>query len=166
MEVTYENKITEFKIRSKTIKYFDQNPIKINKKNMLILINQDIFIYDFHNELFLNDKVELKQSIPLIYFDFHTSTNNIFFVCSENNVKLYEIDNIKLNVINIIESLYDNIFFGCFHPLEPNIFLSASRKGFINTYDITNSSLITIINLKQSLKYISEMKKVQNILDL
>ena len=32
MEVTYENKITEFNINSKTIKYFAQNSIKINRK--------------------------------------------------------------------------------------------------------------------------------------
>ena len=47
MEVTFEKKINEFKIHSKSIKYFNQNKIKINKKYMLISRNQTILIYDF-----------------------------------------------------------------------------------------------------------------------
>ena len=156
MEDKYEKVINEVNINFKTIKTCDKNLMKINKKYILIQIKKTILIYDFCRNLFLDDKVLFESNID--YFDFHTKNDNLFFLGSEKKIKLYEIDNIKINEITNIETLSNDIFYGCFNPLEPNKFLTASHKGFIKIYDITNSSLISLINIGGSLEDGLEIK--------
>ena len=141
MEDSYIYKSREYQIKSKDIEYLT----KINKKYILIL-NQDIYVYDIYEKSFLNEIVELKL---VSFLDFHSNNDNIFFVCSGKNVILYEIKNKKINKISTIEGHFIDVFYGCFNPFESNIFLSASKNGFLKIYDITNSFPKSLINLNE-----------------
>ena len=156
MEDIYEKVTDEININSIDIKIYDKNLMKINKKYILIREDKSILIYDFCQNLFLDDKVDFGANID--YFDFHTKNDNLFFLGSEKKIKLYEINNKKINEITNFETLSDNIFYGCFNSLESNKFLSASRKGLIKIYDIAISSLIGLIDLKESLEHVYKIK--------
>jgi len=150
MEDSYLYKSKEYHIKSKDIEYLS----KINKKYILIF-NQDIYVYDICEKSFLNEIVELKE---VSFLDFHSNNDNIFFVCSGKNVILYEIKNMKINKISTIEGHFTDVFYGCFNPFESNIFLSASKNGFLKFYDITNSFPKCLINLNELLKKNIEIK--------
>ena len=158
MEDVYEYKITEFDIETNYIDFFSQKFSKANKKYMLISIKNVLFIYDFSKKLFLDDMVKTESNIALYYYDFHTNNDNIFFICKGNEVILYEISNIKLNIINIIQSLFTDVIYGCFSPYESNMFLSVSDNGCINIYDISNSLPICLIKSEELFNFNSEIK--------
>ena len=158
MEDVYEYEITEFDIETNYIDFFSQKFSKANKKYMLISIKNVLFIYDFSKKLFLDDMVKTESNIALYYYDFHTNNDNIFFICKGNEVILYEISNIKLNIINIIQSLFTDVIYGCFSPYESNMFLSVSDNGYINIYDISNSLPICLIKSEELFNFNSEIK--------
>lgn len=62
--------------------------------------------------------------------------------------------NKKINKITIIEGHFIDVFYGCFNPFESNIFLSASKNGFLKIYDITKIFPINLINLNELLNNI------------
>ena len=158
MENKYKHEIKVYNIYSNYLNNFDHYPIKINKKYMIILIKNTIVVYDFQNSLFLEDIVRLESNMTFNNFDFHTNNDNIFFICLEQKVLLYEIDNKKLNLINTIQSYFNEIFYGCFNPFKSNLFLSASSNGYIKIFDITSNSSNSLINLEDSLENVSEIK--------
>ena len=61
-------------------------------------------------------------------------------------------------MINKIQSLFNDVIYGCFNPCESNMFLSVSDNGFINIYDISNSLPISLINLEELFDFNSEIK--------
>ena len=150
MEDSFSYKSIEYYIRSKDIEYLT----KINKK-YIIIFNQCIYVYDICKKSFLNKIIELKL---ISFLDFHPGNDNIFFVCSDKNVILYEIQNMKINQISTIEGHFIDVFYGCFNPFEPNIFLSVSKNGFLKIYDIFNSFPKSLINLNEPLKKNIEIK--------
>ena len=156
MANSYTNELSEIHIPSDNMSFFNLQATKLNKKYILIPQIDEIIVYNFDKKIFLEENIKLKDF--LYYFDFHTTNNNIFFVCSGKKITLYEIENIKINIISIIESPFDNVIYGCFNPFKPNIFLSASESGFIKIYDITNYFPISLNLVMESFRKNIEIK--------
>ena len=160
MEKDYKYEIIEHDIPISLIKNNQHSLKKINKKYMITLNNNTIYIYDFEKKNFLNKSIHSNEYI--YYFDFHSNTENIFYICSGKNVILYQIVNMEINKICIIEGHFVEVIYGFFNPFDRNIFLSISENGFIKIYDITNSSPIGLINLTESLENIFVIKLGKN----
>ena len=148
MENNFKFEIQQYDIASDCMEIFNQVYKIISKKYMILSIIGKIIIYDFDKKQFLNNYIGLTDSI--YYFDFHPNNENIFFVCSGKNVIFYQIINMEANKISIIEEHFLDVVYGAFNPFKSNIFLSASRKGILKIYDITNSSPISLIDLNES----------------
>ena len=160
MEKDYKYEIIEHDIPISLIKNNQHSLKKINKKYMITLNNNTIYIYDFEKKNFLNKSIHLNECI--YYFDFNSNTENIFYICSGKNVILYQIVNMDINKICIIEGHFIEVIYGFFNPFDRNIFISISENGFIKIYDITNSSPIGLINLTESLENIFVFKLGKN----
>ena len=126
---------------------------------MLVEKKGTIFIFDICKDLLL-DTIESKEKF--YHCDFHSTNENVFFICSGTDVTLYKIDNIKIDQISIIKGHYQNTYYGCFNQFKPNIFLTVSNEGLIKIYDLINSSSISLINLEESFEFVDIIIKWGN----
>ena len=152
--------MNEFKF-TKVVQNFADNDIflnsesaKFNQKYMLYSERISISVYELNKNKFL-DTIELEN---FYHFDFHSNKENIFFVCTTEDVIIYKIDNSKIVKISTIKGHYKKVDYGSFNPFKPYIFLTASNDGFIKIYDVANSSAISLINLEESLKNNKKVK--------
>ena len=162
MEVDYEYKITEHSIAFSLNKNHYQAVKKINKKYMIMLNDNTLYIYDFTKKIFLPNFISLNDQIH--YFDFHSNNENIFFICSGKNIIIYQILNAQINNICTIEGHFIDVFYGSFNPFDANIFISISKTGFLKIYDITSSSPLGIINYTESLENVFDIKLGKNVI--
>ena len=119
--------------------YFDCK-VEINSKFILIKSTKnEISIYDYNKNSFLNESIKEKDII--LFFEFHCYYETIFFVGVNRNIKIYEIDEEKqkINKLSIIKGYFKDIYFVSSSPFNPNIFLSVSNKNNIKIYDITSA---------------------------
>lgn len=144
MEEKYELKTEEHNFTNRNIEILLET--KVNQKYMLIMTTVSLLIFDINKDSF----IDIIRMNNIFHFDFHSNIENIFFICLDNNVLIYKIDNSKIDKISTIRGHYQDVNYGCFNPFKSNLFLTASNEGFIKIYDITNSSAITLINLKES----------------
>ena len=144
MEEKYELKTEEHNFTNTDIEIHLE--CKVNQKYMLIWTTESLLVFDINKDSF----IVIIRTNNIFHFDFHSNNENIFFICSENDVNIYKIDDSKIDKISIILGHYQKANYGCFNPFKPNLFLTASNEGFVKIYDITNSSAISLIDLEES----------------
>ena len=90
--------MNEFKF-TKVVQNFADNDIflnsdsaKFNQTYMLYSERISISVYELNKNKFL-DTIELEN---FYHFDFHSNKENIFFVCTTEDVIIYKIDNSKI----------------------------------------------------------------------
>ena len=148
MDTIYENKTEEYNLKAFSL-LKRPNEVKFNRKFILILKDQIIYIYNYESKSMLKGYIEPGKAIN--YFDFHCNNENIFYICVEYNAIIYEIANQKNNKLCEIEGHFSNIIYATFNPYKPNLFLTASKNNTIKIYDITNTLTMNLISLDISL---------------
>ena len=125
----------------------------INSKFLLIADrlkspNEIISIYDLES-LSLLDTIEHPQ---IFFLEFHKHFDTIFFVATEKNIVLYEIDltNKKPKTLSTIKGHFTNVIFADFSPYNPNILFSVSQNNDIKIYDLSKNMPISHIFINES----------------
>ena len=144
MEEKYELKTQEHNFTHRNIEILLES--KVNQKYILIRTKVSLLVFDINKDSF----IDIIRMNTIFHFDFHSNNENIFFICLENDVLIYKIDNSRIEKISTIQGHYQDVNYGCFSPFKPNLFLTASNEGFIKIYDITKSSAISLIDLEES----------------
>ena len=145
MDISYENKIEEYNLGSNYLSK-DYVKIDINKKFMLYQDDHILKIYDFELKSFLAESLSLHNNIS--YFHFHCNFETIFFICDDNSIIIYEIDNKKIIKLSKIKGIA-KVNFACFNPFNSNLLLSYSNNGNILIYNITEGLPIAHILLEK-----------------
>ena len=133
MNTIYENKTEEYNLKAFSL-LKKPNEVKFNRKFILILKDQIIYIYNYESKSMLKEYIEPGKAIN--YFDFHCNNENIFYICVEYNAIIYEIANQKNNKLCEIEGHFSNIIYATFNPYKPNLFLTATKNNTIKIYEI------------------------------
>ena len=124
----------------KPIYTFKSFPIKINKKFLMLKpdAKNEILIYDLKSLLFFKP-FQIKD--PITFADFHSRYENIFFICTGRDVKIYEIniDNRNINQISTVKGHFTDVYYANFNPLEPNVLLSISKNYDIKIFNTMKS---------------------------
>ena len=158
MSGKYDINIKKHSFKSPIDLKCEARDFKINKKYLLIMNDEEAYVYQFDLQLTFDEIIYAQTTIK--FGDFHCTDENIFFICDGNNLDIYEIGNRRFSKISTIVGHFVELNYASFSPFNWNILLTVSKNGCIKIYDITNTIPMKYILIKELSRIVKGMEIV------
>ena len=143
--IDLNNSFKEEKIKNIQIKIL--NIIYISKGDFIIALTDDNYLYKIKKlkNIIINKENNLDKSlISIIYID--KNEDNLYIGTNNGSIIIYNIEEIKNNIINPYYYLYHLDKINCIDVNnELNIIIDSSNDGYINLYTLPKMEIINSI---------------------